>query len=137
MEFLELQKLYFYPFIILVSSVRHLHCYFIFRLHLFCPFIPFTFSFATMPCTLLLFLNCTKSFFFVDVYPYFTLSGKDTSFDYALLRETKNYTDPISGLTYTNLLEQRLDSVIFAMAKLGYFDISLAISEAGWPILVI
>lgn len=137
MEFLELQKLYFYPFIILVSPVRHLHCYFIFRLHLFCPFIPFTFSFATMPCTLLLFLNCTKSFFFVDVYPYFTLSGKDTSFDYALLRETKNYTDPISGLTYTNLLEQRLDSVIFAMAKLGYFDISLAISEAGWPPLVI
>lgn len=85
---------------------------------------------------LLQFLNRTKSFFFLDVYPYFAWSTnpKTISLDFALLRETNtSYTDPNSGLVYTNLLDQMLDSVIFAMAKLGYSDIRLAISETGWP----
>ncbi|KAM7496258.1 hypothetical protein LguiA_020672 [Lonicera macranthoides] len=85
---------------------------------------------------LLQFLNRTKSFYFLDVYPYFPWSSdpNNVNLDYALL-SAKNltYTDPVSGLTYTNLLDQMLDSVYFAMNRLGYPNIRLFIAETGWP----
>lgn len=85
---------------------------------------------------LLRFLDRTKSFFFVDVYTYFAWANQPTqiNLDYALLAATNiTYKDPVSGLTYTNLLDQMLDSVIFAMKGLGYPNIRLFIAETGWP----
>ncbi|KAJ8561188.1 hypothetical protein K7X08_027378 [Anisodus acutangulus] len=84
---------------------------------------------------LLRFLNWTKSYFFIDVYPYFSWSQNPSliSLDFALLKETQTYTDPVSGYVYTNLLDQMLDSVVFAMEKLGFYSIRLAIAETGWP----
>ncbi|KAK9734082.1 hypothetical protein RND81_04G114000, partial [Saponaria officinalis] len=83
---------------------------------------------------LLKFLNKTKSFFFVDCYPYFAWSQsyKTVSLDYALFKGGAEYTDPVSGLTYTNLLDQLLDTLHFAMKKLGCPDIRIWISETGW-----
>ncbi|XP_065875896.1 probable glucan endo-1,3-beta-glucosidase A6 [Euphorbia lathyris] len=85
---------------------------------------------------MLLFLNRTKSFFFVDVYPYFAWSDNSASIslDYALFK-AKNitYTDPVTNLTYTNLFDQMVDSLIFAMKRLGYPDIRIFIAETGWP----
>ncbi|KAK8517924.1 hypothetical protein V6N12_016760 [Hibiscus sabdariffa] len=85
---------------------------------------------------LLQFLNRTKSFFFLDVYPYFAWAAdpKSISLDYALF-ESRNitYTDPVSSLTYTNLFDQMVDSVVFAMKRLGYPDIRIFIAETGWP----
>ncbi|KAJ4836259.1 hypothetical protein Tsubulata_050310 [Turnera subulata] len=85
---------------------------------------------------MLQFLNRTKSFFFVDVYPYFAWASdpKNINLDYALL-ESKNitYTDLVTGFTYTNLFDQMLDAVVFAMKRLGYPDIRLFIAETGWP----
>ncbi|XP_043711441.1 probable glucan endo-1,3-beta-glucosidase A6 [Telopea speciosissima] len=85
--------------------------------------------------SLLQFLNKTQSFFFIDSYPFFVWSENypKISLDYALFRGGNKYTDPVSGLTYTNLLDQMLDSVIFAMSNLGFKDVRLAISETGWP----
>lgn len=85
---------------------------------------------------LLHFLNGTNSFFFLDVYPYYAWSSNPTnmSLDYALFRGGNyTFTDPTSGWNYTNLLDQMLDSVAFAMSKLGHNNIKLAISETGWP----
>ncbi|KAL3531068.1 hypothetical protein ACH5RR_010390 [Cinchona calisaya] len=85
---------------------------------------------------LLRFLNQTKSFFFVDVYPYFAWAAQPTNInlDYALMSPTNiTYTDPVSGFTYTNLFDQMLDALIFAMEKLGYPNIRLFIAETGWP----
>ncbi|KAJ8766190.1 hypothetical protein K2173_021707 [Erythroxylum novogranatense] len=84
---------------------------------------------------LLKFLNGTKSFFFVDVYPYFPWSGNPTnmSLAFALFKSSIRYTDPGSGLVYTNLLDQMIDSLIFAMKRLGYPNIRVGISETGWP----
>lgn len=81
------------------------------------------------------FLNKTKSYYFVDIYPYFVWSQNypNISLDYALFNNGPNYTDPISKLTYTNLLDQMLDSVVFAMRKLGVPNLRLYISETGWP----
>lgn len=85
---------------------------------------------------MLAFLNRTKSFFFVDVYTFFswTADPVNIKLGYALL-SAKNitYTDPVSGLTYTNLLDQMLDAIHFAMKRLGYPDIRLFIAETGWP----
>nr|AAM64490.1 beta-1,3-glucanase, putative [Arabidopsis thaliana] len=88
-----------------------------------------------MMLPLLKFLNGTNSFFFLDVYPYFPWSTDPVNnhLDFALFESNSTYTDPQTGLVYTNLLDQMLDSVIFAMTKLGYPNISLAISETGWP----
>ncbi|KAK4483349.1 hypothetical protein RD792_010535 [Penstemon davidsonii] len=86
--------------------------------------------------SLLNFLNGTKSFFFLDVYPYFPWSKDpiNMNLDYALLKSGGvTYKDPNSGLIYSNLLDQMLDSVIFAMRKLGFDDINMAVAETGWP----
>ncbi|KAK9733968.1 hypothetical protein RND81_04G104500 [Saponaria officinalis] len=84
---------------------------------------------------LLQFLNKMKSFFFVDCYPYFAWSQsyKTVSLDYALFKGGVEYTDPVSGLTYTNMLDQMLDAVHFAMKKVGFPDTRIWIAETGWP----
>ncbi|OMP09473.1 Glycoside hydrolase, family 17 [Corchorus olitorius] len=84
---------------------------------------------------LLKFLNSTKSFFFLDVYPYFPWSANpmNISLDFALFNGKENITDPVNGLVYTNLLDQMIDSVVFAIEKLGFRHIRLAIAETGWP----
>ncbi|EEF41758.1 Glucan endo-1,3-beta-glucosidase precursor, putative [Ricinus communis] len=90
---------------------------------------------GTVILPLLKFLNGTKSFFFIDVYPYFPFSSNPTSIslDYALFKSSQNYTDLRTGLIYHNLLDQMLDSLVFAMTKLNYSNIRLAIAETGWP----
>ncbi|MCE5166086.1 hypothetical protein HAX54_014587, partial [Datura stramonium] len=84
---------------------------------------------------LLRFLHWTKSYFFIDVYPYFSWSQNPylISLDYALFKGNHTYTDPVTGYVYTNLLDQMLDSLVFAMQKLGFYNIRLAIAETGWP----
>lgn len=82
------------------------------------------------------FLNRTKSFFFVDVYTYFAWISQplEINLDYALLEPTNiTITDPVSGLTYNNLLDQMLDALVFAMKRLGYPNIRLFLAETGWP----
>lgn len=89
----------------------------------------------TVMVPLLQFLHNTKSFFFIDVYPYFPWSDNPAliSLDSALLEGSVPFIDPVNGLNYTNLLDQMLDSLIFAMTKLGFPGIRLVISETGWP----
>ncbi|KAG2580136.1 hypothetical protein PVAP13_6NG318900 [Panicum virgatum] len=86
---------------------------------------------------LLRFLKATRSFYFVDAYPYFAwAANRDAiSLDYALFQgaASSHYVDPGTGHTYTNLLDQMLDAVVAAMGKLGYGDVKLAVAETGWP----
>ncbi|PAN13230.1 hypothetical protein PAHAL_2G321900 [Panicum hallii] len=85
---------------------------------------------------LLHFLNGTNSYYFVDAYPYFVWAGNNLTvpLDYALFQGGHTrYIDPGTGLTYTNLLDEMLDAVAIAMAKLGYGGVKLAVAETGWP----
>ncbi|KAK6940483.1 X8 domain [Dillenia turbinata] len=85
---------------------------------------------------LLQFINRTKSFFFLDVYPYFVWSQnyQTVNLDYALFKSTNvTYTDPKSGLVYRNMLDQMLDAVFFAVDRLGFPETRLWICETGWP----
>ncbi|XP_028800724.1 probable glucan endo-1,3-beta-glucosidase A6 [Neltuma alba] len=85
---------------------------------------------------MLQFLDRTKSFFFLDVYPYFAWISdpKNINLDYALF-ESKNVTvtDPGTGLVYHNMFDQMVDAVYFAMKRLGYPNIRIFIAETGWP----
>ncbi|GFQ03134.1 probable glucan endo-1 3-beta-glucosidase a6, partial [Phtheirospermum japonicum] len=86
--------------------------------------------------SLMRFLNGTRSFFFLDVYPYLAWSADPTrvGLDFALLEGgNATYVDPASGLVYNNLLDQMVDSVVFAMRRLGFEDVRVAIAETGWP----
>uniref|UniRef100_A0A0D9XFB9 glucan endo-1,3-beta-D-glucosidase n=1 Tax=Leersia perrieri TaxID=77586 RepID=A0A0D9XFB9_9ORYZ len=86
---------------------------------------------------LLEFLNGTNSYYFVDAYPYFVWAANNetVALDYALLAGGGGgrYVDPGTGLTYTNLFDEMLDAVVFAMAKLGYGGVKLGVAETGWP----
>ncbi|GFP79652.1 probable glucan endo-1 3-beta-glucosidase a6 [Phtheirospermum japonicum] len=42
--------------------------------------------------------------------------------------------DPASGLVYNNLLDQMVDSVVFAMRRLEFEDVRVPIAETGWPL---
>ncbi|XP_050237315.1 probable glucan endo-1,3-beta-glucosidase A6 [Mercurialis annua] len=90
---------------------------------------------STVMLPLLKFLNGTKSYFFIDAYPFFPYSNNtaNVSLNYALFESSQNYTDPNTTFIYTNLLDQMLDSIVFAMTKLGFSNIKLAIAETGWP----
>ncbi|KAL1557514.1 putative glucan endo-1,3-beta-glucosidase A6 [Salvia divinorum] len=85
---------------------------------------------------MLRFLDRTKSFFFADVYTYFAWISDpiNINLDYALLQPTNiTVSDPGSGLQYTNLLDQMLDALHFAMKRAGYPNIRLFLAETGWP----
>ncbi|OMO94959.1 Glycoside hydrolase, family 17 [Corchorus olitorius] len=85
---------------------------------------------------MLQFLSRTKSFYFLDVYPYFAWATdpKNINLEYALFESRiVKYTDPVSNLTYTNLFDQMVDSVVFAMKRLGFADVRIWIAETGWP----
>ncbi|XP_030532753.2 probable glucan endo-1,3-beta-glucosidase A6 [Rhodamnia argentea] len=85
---------------------------------------------------MLQFLSETKSYLYFDPYPYFhwAKDPEKINLDYALL-ESKSirYTDPGTGLVYTNLFDQMVDSMVFAMEKLGYPNIRILMAETGWP----
>lgn len=80
------------------------------------------------------FLHSTKSIFMVNVYPYLAYASDPhkINLDYALLQDNApKVTD--GGLTYDNMFDAMVDTVISAMTKVGYKDLRIAITETGWP----
>ena len=83
---------------------------------------------------LLKFLYNSQSYFYVNVYPYFAWASDPTHIplNYALFgASAPGVTD--QGLAYYNLLDGQLDAVNYAMEKVGFGQVRLAISETGWP----
>ncbi|KAH0449016.1 hypothetical protein IEQ34_022816 [Dendrobium chrysotoxum] len=83
------------------------------------------------------FLRRTSSYFMIDAYPYFPWSENPNSIsiDYALFQGNSSlyYHDPVTGLTYTNLLDQMLDAMAAAIAAEGFAEVRLGLAETGWP----
>ncbi|ESQ43892.1 hypothetical protein EUTSA_v10006482mg [Eutrema salsugineum] len=86
------------------------------------------------------FLQRTNSPLMVNVYPYlaYKQSFPSIPLDFALFQPMNNskrrkYTDPYSGVTYTNLFDIMLDSVDSAVKSLGLPKIPMMVSEIGWP----
>eukprot|EP00250_Pteridium_aquilinum_P004882 c15065_g1_i1 orf=3-1406(+) len=84
---------------------------------------------------MLSFLHHTRSSMFVDVYPFFEWENNaaNISLDFALFAPNAPIYKDENGLEYHNLLDLQLDAVVTAMAKVGYPNVKLTISETGWP----
>ncbi|KAF8380034.1 hypothetical protein HHK36_027504 [Tetracentron sinense] len=86
---------------------------------------------------MLTFLNRINSPFMVNLYPYLTYKGSPSiPLHFALFSEgnqTFNYTDPNTGLPYTNLFDVLVDSLYSAAFSLGFYNLPLVVTETGWP----
>ncbi|KAJ4916870.1 Glycosyl hydrolase superfamily protein [Raphanus sativus] len=84
---------------------------------------------------LLNFLRSTKSPFWINAYPYFAYKDSPTKIplDYVLFNPNAGMVDPYTKYHYDNMLYAQVDAVIFAMARLGFKDIEVGVSETGWP----
>ncbi|CAG7899067.1 unnamed protein product [Brassica rapa] len=84
---------------------------------------------------LLSFLHSTKSPFWINAYPYFAYKDSPTKIplDYVLFNPNPGMVDPYTKYHYDNMLYAQVDAVIFAMARLGFKDIEVGVSETGWP----
>ncbi|XP_024357101.1 probable glucan endo-1,3-beta-glucosidase A6 [Physcomitrium patens] len=83
---------------------------------------------------LLKFLSTTRSYFFVNLYPFlsYASSGGLISLNYAQFGSNAD-TVMDGTFTYTNLLDAQLDAIIYATEKLGFGDVRVAVGETGWP----
>lgn len=81
------------------------------------------------------FLNDTGAPFFINVYPFFPYKENPTvvPLDYALFRPNPGVRDPATGLHYYNMFDAQMDAVYSAIAALGHENITLLVSETGWP----
>ncbi|KAM7270416.1 hypothetical protein ACFE04_029630 [Oxalis oulophora] len=84
---------------------------------------------------LLKFLSDTKAPFWINAYPYFAYkdSPNKIPLDYVLFNPNSGMIDPNTRLHYDNMLYAQVDAVIFAIAKMGYGNIEVRVSETGWP----
>ncbi|XP_059430401.1 glucan endo-1,3-beta-glucosidase-like [Corylus avellana] len=80
------------------------------------------------------FLATTGAPLFANVYPYFSYisNTKDINLTYAL------FTSPgvvvrDGNLEYKNLFAASVDALYFALEKVGGADVSVIVSESGWP----
>ncbi|GBG85597.1 hypothetical protein CBR_g40325 [Chara braunii] len=85
---------------------------------------------------LLQFLNETGSSFMVNIYPFYPTRDPNNNIvlDFALgVPGSKVDTDPVSGLSYTNMIDMMMDALAIAIEKEGFHGMPVAIGEVGWP----
>ncbi|RWW29495.1 hypothetical protein GW17_00005971 [Ensete ventricosum] len=90
-------------------------------------------------CPLIAFHARTRYPFFVNAYPYFAYAQESSgvALEFALLDpDATGFTDPGSGLCYTNLLHSQVDAVYHAILAAGGEAgklVEVRVSETGWP----
>ncbi|OVA20110.1 Glycoside hydrolase [Macleaya cordata] len=77
----------------------------------------------------------TGSSLLINAYPFFAYKGnpKQVSLDFVLFQSNQGVLDPNSKLRYDNMLFAQIDAVYSALNALGYKNLSVQISETGWP----
>ncbi|XP_073109403.1 glucan endo-1,3-beta-glucosidase 11-like isoform X2 [Elaeis guineensis] len=90
---------------------------------------------ANLLLPFLQFLAETNSPFWINAYPYFAYKDdpNGVSLDYVLLNPNQGMVDPYTKLRYDNMLYAQVDAVIFAIARMGYGNVEVRVSETGWP----
>ncbi|XP_077243678.1 O-Glycosyl hydrolases family 17 protein [Tasmannia lanceolata] len=106
------------------------------------PFPPsqafFNQSLAPILLNLLQFLSQTKSPLMLNLYPYYVFMQNKgvVPLDNSLfkpLTPAKEEVDPNTLLHYTNVLDAMIDSAYFSMKNLNITDVTILVTETGWP----
>ncbi|OIV95766.1 hypothetical protein TanjilG_05314 [Lupinus angustifolius] len=82
------------------------------------------------------FLSTTKTPFWINAYPFFAYEDDPSTIplDYVLGNNpNEGMVDPYTKLHYDNMLYAMVDAVYFAIAKMGFRNIEVRVSETGWP----
>ncbi|CAL5095202.1 unnamed protein product [Urochloa decumbens] len=81
------------------------------------------------------FLAEARSPFLINAYPFFAYKGSPgtVSLPYVLFEPNQGVVDPNTNLTYDNMLYAQIDAVYAAMKAMGHTDLTVRISETGWP----
>lgn len=91
----------------------------------------------TVVSDLLDFLSQTSAPFMLNVYPWkaYTANPTAISVDYALFNtnSSNGILDSGTNLTYTNLFDAQVDAVYAALANANHSDLTVLVSETGWP----
>ncbi|KAG6605865.1 Glucan endo-1,3-beta-glucosidase 4, partial [Cucurbita argyrosperma subsp. sororia] len=87
---------------------------------------------------LLQFLKNTKSYYMLNVYPYYGYMKGNGIFplDYALFRPlsiNRRIVDPNTLLHYTNMFDAMLDATYHSIKSLNFSGIPIMVTESGWP----
>ncbi|KAG9129431.1 hypothetical protein Leryth_018493 [Lithospermum erythrorhizon] len=84
---------------------------------------------------ILQFLASTNSPFWINAYPYFAFKDNPNkiSLDYVLFNRNQGMIDPYTKLHYDNMLYAQVDAVTFAIARMGFGNLEVKVSETGWP----
>ncbi|XP_062161505.1 glucan endo-1,3-beta-glucosidase 1 [Alnus glutinosa] len=93
-------------------------------------------SFVVLP--LLQFLSRTGSPLMMNLYPYYVFMQNKgvVPLDNSLfkpLTPSKEMVDPNTLLHYTNVLDAMIDAAYFSMKNLNVTDVSVLVTESGWP----
>ncbi|CAN6359935.1 unnamed protein product [Urochloa humidicola] len=81
------------------------------------------------------FLAEARSPFLINAYPFFAYKASPgtVSLPYVLFEPNPGVVDPNTNLTYDNMLYAQIDAVYAAMKAMGHTDLTVRISETGWP----
>ncbi|KAE8699018.1 Glucan endo-1,3-beta-glucosidase 2 [Hibiscus syriacus] len=87
---------------------------------------------------LLQFLQSTRSYLMLNVYPYYDYMQSDgvIPLDYALFRSlppNKEAVDANTLLHYTNVFDAIVDAAYFSMSYLNITNVPIVVTESGWP----
>ena len=70
------------------------------------------------------FIDRTGSVFSINIYPFYALSGGKNAPDQKLIFFDGGASFPDNGLTYTNILDASIDSLVAALTKAGFPNVS-------------
>ncbi|GAB4837650.1 hypothetical protein Ancab_002500 [Ancistrocladus abbreviatus] len=79
------------------------------------------------------FLSSTGAPFVVNIYPFISLYDDPSfPFDYAFFN---GYSSPLNdnGKIYNNVFDANYDTLIWALEKNGFGNLSIVVGEIGWP----
>ncbi|KAG7555948.1 Glycoside hydrolase superfamily [Arabidopsis suecica] len=82
----------------------------------------------------LTFLSQTNTPILVNIYPYFAYSSNpvNISLDYAIFN-TKDVVVEDGPMQYSNIFDAIFDAFVWAMEKEDVMDLSMVVTETGWP----
>ncbi|KAG2300036.1 hypothetical protein Bca52824_036508 [Brassica carinata] len=80
------------------------------------------------------FLSQARTPILVNIYPYFAYASDPVSIsiDYATFN-ARNAVVEDGAMQYTNMFDAIFDAFVWAMEKEGVKDVSMVVSETGWP----